>query len=467
VVYFVGSDPQYVLLGDLNGDSKPEMVVINFSGPDDVSVLRNNGDGTFQSKVTYVGPNAATATLLDYDGDGNLDVAVPDPALPGVALFRGNGDGTLASHVSYVVQANPRAVVSADMDGDGIPDIVTANGQSQSISILSGTGNGLDAVPAYPMPMTPYEIVLKDFNSDGNLDVAAAHNLPNGPIMSVLLGAGGGAFQPATTYSGGKNARALTAGDFDNDGVFDLAVTNESSTGQNRVTVFLGQGDGTFQSGGNYAVGASPSSVTSGDFDADGIVDLAVANQSGNSVSVLLGEGGGAFALAVDYAAGTEPHDVQTADFNGDAVLDLAVTCTYYCGTRIILGNGAGTFSTYAGYAIGQNSKDLLAADFNYDGHTDLLAADDYGVSVLFNAADWGPVPIGGASQWNVTPTRAGGEVLAIDRRISRAVNVDAVAEGGTAPLVKVTQRTIPYVRIIARSVPTTDDIEMNSHWNI
>src|ERR1039457_5744228 len=152
---------------------------------------------------------------------------------------------------------------------------------------------------------------------DGKLDLAAA----NGVGVSVLLGNGDGAFQPAVTYAAGTYTESIAVGDFNGDGKLDLVVTNNLSSG-GTVSVLLGNGDGTFQAPRTYGVGASPYGAAVGDFNGDGKLDLAVTNYgSSGSVSVLLGNGDGTFLPALNSAAGTDLLSVAAGDFSGDGIL--------------------------------------------------------------------------------------------------------------------------------------------------
>ncbi len=214
------------------------------------------------------------------------------------------------------------------------------------------------------------------------------------------------------------------AGDFTGDGHLDLAVAN---SGDNTVSVLLGNGDGTFQPQVTYAVGQAPQALVAGDFTGDGHLDLAVANGGSNTVSMLLGKGDGTFAPQVTYAVGSEsfgnrggrlqwrrparprrlreqpsgwrrhsrsaaeqgrrhvraPDYLQrgkadfgnrAGDFTGDGRLDLAVTSDLGY-VSVLLGNGDGTFQAPITYAVGGTLGAIVAGDFNGDGRLDLAVA--------------------------------------------------------------------------------------------
>ncbi|WP_414756249.1 FG-GAP-like repeat-containing protein, partial [Anabaena sp. CCY 9910] len=137
-----------------------------------------------------------------------------------------------------------------------------------------------------------------------------------------LLGQGNGSFGAATNFNVGSSPFSVTVGDFNDDGLQDLAVANE---GGNNVSVLLGQGNGSFGAATNFNVGVDPISVTVGDFNGDGLQDLAVANFSSNNISVLLGQGNGSFGAATNFTVGTNPGSVTVGDFDGNGVQDLAV----------------------------------------------------------------------------------------------------------------------------------------------
>ncbi len=176
--------------------------------------------------------------------------------------------------------------------------------------------------------------------------------------------------------------------------MLDLAVAN---SGDDNVTILLGDGVGAFTepTGSPFAAGTGPLSVAAGDFDGDGVLDLAVANNGSDNVSVLLGVGDGTFGAAVNFGAGAAPSSVVLADLDRDGKLDLAVANSGDDDVTILFGDGAGAFpatlATIFGspFDVGLNPRALAAGDFDGDGRPDLAAAnqDSDNVSILLNTA--------------------------------------------------------------------------------
>jgi hypothetical protein len=184
----------------------------------------------------------------------------------------------------------------------------------------------------------------------------------------------------------------VTVGDFNGDGIADLAVANDFNPGS--LSVFLGHGDGTFAPAQTYATSLYPSSVVAGDVNGDGIVDLLATSfeDATGAVNVLLGRGDGTFAPAQTYAAGPYPTGLMVADFNGDGLPDLAVANANNEEASVLLGRGDGTFAAPQSYAAGPSPGGLAVGDFNGDGLPDLALANNVfpgAVTVLLNAADW------------------------------------------------------------------------------
>jgi hypothetical protein len=302
----------------------------------------------------------------------------------------------------YVVGANPQAIVTADVNGDGRLDLITENAGSNSISVLLGLPSS-KKVPAgtfaaardYAVGPRPYSLAVGDFNGDGKPDVVAG--VSSG--TSVLLGNGDGTFQAARN-SALTLGSYIAAADVNGDGKLDL-LTNYDG-----VSVLLGNGDGTFRAGPTTA-NPLVSATAVGDFNGDGKLDvIAIVGDgisSARGVGLLPGNGDGTFGAPQTIAGPYSTFSALTvADFNHDGKLDVAVgfgTPSNFgpaLDIYMLLGNGNGTFSPYSGDISFNNINantvvGLTSADFNHDGNLDLIAdSTSSAVDVLFGRGDGG-----------------------------------------------------------------------------
>jgi len=220
------------------------------------------------------------------------------------------------------------------------------------------------------------DIITADFDNDDIVDVAGT-NL-NG-ITYISLGDGDGTFTNSASVSKGTN---LAVGDFDNDGNTDLVVANAID---GDVSIITGDGDGTFGTPNDYAVGSFPIGIMAADFDRDGDLDVAVSNFSDDDVSVLLGDGSGGLGTATDLPVGDQPLELVAADFTNDGILDLVVTNSNDDNVSVLVGNGSGGFGTATDFNVGNRPEGIAAADFNDDGDLDIAVANsfDHNVSIL------------------------------------------------------------------------------------
>jgi uncharacterized protein (TIGR03437 family) len=314
-------------VGDFNGDGIPDLVF--GEGADNVDVLLGNGDGTFQAPlVTNTGgylfgiPHVAVA---DFNGDGKADLIVGFEYGYGVNLLLGNGDGTFQPPVAYTASGPSELVAVGDFNGDGRPDVLVGAYACNclSVNVLLGNGDGtFNSTYGYDQNLNILALTVGDFNGDGVADIAVINS---NYAVSLLLGKGDGTFKPISTGIVAANSTAVRSGDFNGDGKADLAFAANDGT----VSVALGNGDGSFQPASQFTVGL-PVALQNGfplyglgldvaDINGDGNVDLVVTNSLG--VAVLRGKGDGTFQDPVYYGSGSF---VAVADFNGDGITDLA-----------------------------------------------------------------------------------------------------------------------------------------------
>jgi hypothetical protein len=384
--YPAGIYPASVAVGDFNGDGNQDLAVAN-GGSNNVSVLLGKGDGTFLPAVSYAaGTNPVSVAVGDFNSDGRPDLAVANFLSNNVSVLLGNGDGTFQQAVSYAAGSFPLSVAVGDFNADGKQDLAVTNFNNVSVLLGQGDGTFLPAVN-YAAGGRPFSVAVGDFNGDGKQDLAVAIRgtypyYADGSV-SILLGKGDGTFLPAVNYAAGIGPVSVAVGDFNGDGKQDLAVADVGDNyakGQG-VSVLLGQGDGTFLPAKSYVAWVDPSAVAVGDFNGDGKPDLAVANHgtfpyTNGSVSVLLGQGDGTFPSTPAFPAGDSPSAVAVGDFNGDGILDLAVANEDSDNVSVLLGKGDGTFLPAIDYPAGSTPSSVAVGDFNGDGKLDLGVAD-------------------------------------------------------------------------------------------
>ncbi len=394
----VGQEPYAIAAGDFNGDGIADLAVTNTAG---VTILLGNGEGTFTKTATSpmtVGSGPVALATGDFNGDGSLDLAVANGNDGTVTILLGDGDGTFtqAANSPVVVGEQPGSMAMEDFNGDGIADLAVANFGDGTVTILLGNGDGTFRQAAgspVTAGATPYSVATGDFNGDGVPDLAVANG--GADTVTILLGTGGGKFTEAASSPAtpGFAPTFVAVGDFNEDGKADLAVANN---GNNTVTIQLGNGDGTFTqaAGSPMQVGTSPYSIVVGDFDGDGIPDLAVANACGNgptcaassykgTVTILVGNGDGTFTPASKGPApvGTWPISIAQGDFNGDGIPDLAIT-NYSSGTVSVLSTQLTVTATATASGISPAATGMHLVEGSYPGD-DIYGASASGTTAL------------------------------------------------------------------------------------
>ncbi|OWY71658.1 hypothetical protein B7486_08240 [cyanobacterium TDX16] len=481
VSYGTAGNPIHITIGDLNGDTLPDIATANDNGS--VSVLLGNANGTFQAAVTFPGGTPGTrhwVTIGDLNADGKPDLA--RTLNNGFAMLPGNGDGTFGTAV-FMAESSPTTTVAiSDLNSDAKPDIVTSLQTSggalrmrlnactgfapprvtqQPVSQIAQSGysaaftavaDGFGATLTYqwrrngaplanggnisgattttlvinptdPADMATYDLLVTspmacgggtqtttsntavlgiiglpvplmcaqafaaevrydvgectaslavgDLNMDGIADLAVANQCSSPQDLSILLGNGDGTYATAVNYAVGSGVRTVSIGDLNGDGVGDVVVVRAGAT-----SVLLGNGDGTVAAPMHYTAGSNASSAAIADLNGDGAADLVVTNEGGNNVSVLLGHGDGTFPGPINYAAGAVPRSVAIGDLNNDGMLDLAVANASSNTVSVLLGNGDGSFAAAINSPAGSGVAQVVIGDLNSDGLLDLAVSN-------------------------------------------------------------------------------------------
>ena len=381
------------------------------------------------------GAQPRSVVVADFNGDGIPDVAVGNGGYGSgsVSVVLGTGSGAFGAPITAALPGGAISLAVGDFNGDGRPDIAVTSSSffmtSTTVSVLLGTGTGsFTAAANLTAGSNPYGIAVGDFNGDGKADLAVA-NQGSGDV-SVLLGAGDGSFGAATRFLAAGNPLAVTTGDFNHDGSLDLAVTIAGSPGG--VSVLLGDGAGSFGTATIYPVGADPFAVAVGDFNGDGNLDLATANVSSNNISVIIGTGAGSFGPPTNFSAGVNPGSLKVGDFNGDGRPDLVTTDAGNAGgdVAVLLGRGSGSFGAPTSFPANASASSIAVGDFNADGFPDLAVTNGNSstVSMLLHTA-----ATDDASPTALTFGSAGAPIAQGTLSAPRSVSL---TNNGTAPLV-------------------------------
>jgi hypothetical protein len=379
---YTGQAPSMIGIGDFTGNGAEDLITLNGGS---YSILLGNLDGPPHHDYLLPGPTAFGFTLGDFNADGHLDFAVCTDT--GVYVFLGNGDGTFGPGVNYDTGAMLAGIVAGDFNGDGKLDLAVSDFLGDRISILLGNGDGtFQPAVDYATGSFPGNILTADFNGDGILDLAVA---ANNTTISVFIGNGNGTFRPKVDYQAGTSGQSVVVGDFNGDGFVDLAITDTLCSAvcpaNGSVNVLLGNGDGTFQSPLDFAVGGQPTGIATGEFlypgeqsgQQVGRLGFVTVHEQNNNASVFVAIPTGPVA-PLPTISSISPTSVPV----GSGSLTLTINGSNFLANSTVYFSGQARPTTFV------NSTQLTASI----SANDVATGGTYGITVL------NPAPGGGSS---------------------------------------------------------------------
>jgi hypothetical protein len=316
--YLTGDATRGIAVGDFNQDGKSDCATTNFDPSSPlVSVLINQGNGQFAPAVPYSMGSGKDIALCDFNRDKKPDLIALDNSGT-LTLLRNTGEGVFV-FTTLSVGANTTSMEVADLDKNGTEDIAVC-ADNGGVSLLRGNGMGGFAAPVvYATPATPLDIAIADFNNDNRLDLVVTTSAGVG----ILRQQNDGTFaSPAALYQAGPSINDVKTGDFNRDGKADVVVLN-STASNGQFHTLLGNGNGTLRTAVPYVAGGFCVTPAVDDFNADGILDIAITNYSHANVSIFLGNGNGTFQNARTTPTAVALYSIGTGDFDGDGRLDI------------------------------------------------------------------------------------------------------------------------------------------------
>jgi hypothetical protein len=371
----------YPVVADLNRDGLPDLLTSGSLGGGDWSVgviaRLGTGGGSFappRLQLTSVGPEAVPA-VADLNRDGIPDVVVPAYTPGDMDILLGNNDGTFGVRIAYTTGALPIAVAAADVNGDGHTDVLVLNHDSKTVNVFPGDGSGhLGAPTDLATVDDPTAIIVADLNHDGTPDIVVGSGTSG--MVSVYLGMGGGTFSPRADYAAAGSVSALASGDLNGDGRPDVVAVSQASSVLSR---FLSNADGTLGPPMSFpcATPATGRALAVADVNNDGFLDAMVLNVAGSrsfgSLSVFPGAGDGGFGTRIDNGV-TFGSRLAAGDVNNDGKVDFVIVNS---GTgmsfKVWLGAGNGTFTGLATQFLQQGTRTVNLGDVNLDGKLDIV----------------------------------------------------------------------------------------------
>jgi hypothetical protein len=417
-----GSNPASIRAGDFNEDGWQDLALA-MANSNAALVMLNAQNGTFTNRlITGIGSYPTSIVVTDFNNDTHRDFGVACYESGGLTVKMGNGDGIFDSTYAYALGfgSGPRMVTSGDLNGDGFSDLVSANYDSNNISVLLNNSDGrFGAAVNYQSGQQCRAVAISDLNGDMMPDIVAANYSGS---VSVLINSGNGLFGPGVNYISPAYPRNALPFDMNNYGIIDIAISHQDAFA---LSLYRGRGDGTLIDGHVVPFIPDWASMAAADFDVDGCEDLVAIDDEnificrgacngdieppgemdainyGSQImpmdmnrdgypdlvinhfnyarifSVYLNDRSGNLALDSFYYYSNPDYiyDITLGDFNGDRAPDV-VSPLIEDSLLFWFNDGEGNFGAPVVIAAGESNLRLMAAaDFNGDGREDLAAS--------------------------------------------------------------------------------------------
>jgi 6-phosphogluconolactonase (cycloisomerase 2 family) len=346
------NDSYGISISDLDGDGKPDLITANYQNGT-ISIIKNassTGKIQLESKMDFIsGSNSNRVKTADLDGDGKPDILVTSFSSNYVSIYRNtssNNNITFADKIDFATELGPEDVSVGDIDGDGRPDMVVVNGNSHTVSIFRNTSTSPGIISFAPyvnfLPSThPFRVSIADMDNDGKPDLVIANAGASSNSISIL-----------------RNLSTI--------GAISFAIKVD------------------------YPAGTRPYGQAVGDLDGDGKPDVVVINNGSSTLSIFKNvstNGIISLSLKIDLPTGTFPQDISIADLDGDGKPDIAVTNNINNTSSVsvyknVSSNGTLSFLQSVNYAS-TNARGIASADFDGDGKPDIATANYNSVSIF------------------------------------------------------------------------------------
>lgn len=380
-----GSRPRGLILSDINGDSKADIIVANDLGSS-VSVIRNTtigstGDISFAARDDYAAPaRSAVLCIGDFDADGRVDLASASSTIPVVSLRLNQGDGTFGPRTDLSVPAVVSSLAAVDADADGRIDIVTTSYYAGSIGTFRNTSTAQGTLQFEPMMVQPsiarpWSLGAKDLNADGFPDLAVVSSW--GDSIGVLRSLAGRGFETRVERGAGSDPRSVAIGDLNGDGRPEIVTANYAGV---TASVITNLGVGAFSASQEIAIGGGASSIEIADLNDDGRAEMIVTNINDAAVGIMRNTGAGsllAFAPPLKFSTPDGPYASAVGDLDGDGRPDLAIS-NYRSNSVSVFRNvstagGNVAFDSRIDLSVGNGPRQIRIADMDRDGKPDLI----------------------------------------------------------------------------------------------